>query len=105
MTDPDLLAKKLAFIETVVRELRELARPHLIGSDIREERFVEHSLQLVIQAALDAASHIVSDRRLGEPETNKALFDLLARDGWIDPALVLGPIQIVRFSVPGRVCT
>ena len=27
MTDPELVAKKLAFIETCVRELRTLARP------------------------------------------------------------------------------
>jgi len=27
MTDPDLVAKKLAFIETCVRELQTLARP------------------------------------------------------------------------------
>ena len=79
MTDPELLAKKLAFIETCVADLQRLARPELIGSDVREERFVAHTLQLAIQAALDAASHIVSDLRLGEPESNRELFDLLQR--------------------------
>lgn len=29
------------------------------------------------------ASHIVSEQRPGEPETNRALFDLLARGGWL----------------------
>jgi uncharacterized protein YutE (UPF0331/DUF86 family) len=29
----------------------------------------------------------VSDRRLGEPRTNRELFDLLQRDAWIDAAL------------------
>ena len=42
MTDPELLAKKLAFIETCVRELREIARPERIGQDLREERFIAH---------------------------------------------------------------
>lgn len=77
MTDRDLLEKKLAFIETCVSELRRLARPELIETDVREERFVAHTLQLAIQSALDAASHIVSDLRLGEPETNRELFSLL----------------------------
>jgi uncharacterized protein YutE (UPF0331/DUF86 family) len=86
MTDPDLVAKKLAFIEACVRELRTLARPELIATDIREERFVEHTLQLAIQAALDVASHLVSSDRLGEPRTNHELFDLLRRAGWIDDA-------------------
>lgn len=83
MTDPALLAKKLALIETCVQDLRTIARPAAIREDVREQRFVEHTLQIAIQAALDAASHIVSDERLGEPETNRELFDLLARAGFV----------------------
>ena len=83
MTDEPLLAKRLAFIETCVRELETLARIDQIERDVREARFVEHTLQLAIQAALDVASHIVSDRRLGEPDSNQQLFVLLAGDGWV----------------------
>ncbi|MFW6067483.1 MAG: type VII toxin-antitoxin system HepT family RNase toxin [Myxococcota bacterium] len=88
MTDDELIAKKLAFIETCVNELRTLARPDRIANDVREERFVEHTLQIAVQAALDVASHIVSDLRMGEPANNKELFDLLARHGWLDSGLV-----------------
>jgi uncharacterized protein YutE (UPF0331/DUF86 family) len=87
MTDRELLAKRLAFIETCLRELRDIARPERIENDLRERRFAEHTLQIAIQAALDVASHVVSDQRLGEPATNRALFDLLAANGWIDGAL------------------
>ena len=87
MTDAALVAKKLALIETCVQELRSLARPTAIRTDVREERFVEHTLQIAIQAALDVASHIVSDERLGEPETNRELFDLLVRAGRLPAAL------------------
>jgi uncharacterized protein YutE (UPF0331/DUF86 family) len=83
VTDTELLEKKLAFIETCVRELRELSQPERIETDIREERFVAHTLQMAIQAALDIASHIVSDARLGEPRTNRELFDLLQRHAWL----------------------
>ncbi len=83
MTDSELLEKKLAFIETCVRELRELSQSARIETDIREERFVAHTLQIAIQAALDIASHIVSDERLGEPRTNRELFDLLQRHHWL----------------------
>lgn len=86
MTDPELLAKKISFIETCVAELRRMARPEEMEEDIREERFIEHTLQLAIQAAQDVASHIVSDERLGEPRTNRELFDLLVRAGWITAA-------------------
>jgi uncharacterized protein YutE (UPF0331/DUF86 family) len=81
VTDPDLVAKKLALIETSVRELRTLARPEAVARDVKEQRFVEHTLQVAIQAALDVASHVVSDERLGEPRTNRDLFVLLARRG------------------------
>lgn len=87
MTDAALVAKKLALIETCLSDLQRLARPEAIDTDVRERRFVEHTLQMAIQAALDVASHIVSDRRLGEPRTNRELFDLLEHDGWIDAAL------------------
>jgi len=87
MIDSDLVAKKLALIETCVQQLRTLARPEAIRTDIREQRFVEHTLQIAIQSALDVASHIVSDERLGEPETNRELFDLLVRAGRLSETL------------------
>ena len=87
MTDSDLIAKRLAFIETRLRELATMARLDRVHEDLKEERFVEHTLQLAIQAALDVASHIVSDERLGEPATNRELFDRLATGGWISQEL------------------
>jgi uncharacterized protein YutE (UPF0331/DUF86 family) len=85
MTDEPLIAKRLAFIEACVHDLRTLARVELIDHDVREQRFIEHTLQLAIQAALDVASHIVSDERLGEPATNQELFALLSKHGWTAP--------------------
>lgn len=87
MTDRDLVDKLLAFIETCVRELRTARLEHL-DTDVRERRFVEHTLQVAIQAALDAASHVVSDERLGEPASNRELFELLAGAGWLERPLM-----------------
>lgn len=87
MTDPALVTKKLAAIETALADLRRLAQPDQVSSDLLQRRFVEHTLQIAIQAALDVASHIVSDNRLGEPKTNREVFALLARGGWIDAVL------------------
>ena len=71
MTDADLLDKKLAFVETCVQDLRTWSKPASIATDLREERFAAHTLQLAVQAALDVASRVVSSDRLGEPETNR----------------------------------
>lgn len=87
MTDAGLVAKRLALIETCVADLRRDPRLDALRTDLREQRFVEHTLQIAIQAALDVASHVASDERLGEPATNRELFALLARHGWITPAL------------------
>jgi hypothetical protein len=38
VTDPDLVAEKLAVIETSVRELRTLARPEEVARDVKEQR-------------------------------------------------------------------
>ena len=43
MTDVDLVGKKLAIVETCVTELRTLAMPERIETDVREARFVEHT--------------------------------------------------------------
>lgn len=84
MTDPDLIEKRLAWIERLLAELRTMVRPEAISVDLMVRRFTEHTLQLAIQATLDVASHIVSDQRLGEPRTNRELFELLARGGWLE---------------------
>jgi uncharacterized protein YutE (UPF0331/DUF86 family) len=97
MTDLDLIAKLLSRLETYVHELRTLSHLERIETDVREERFVEHTLQLAIQAALDVASHIVSDDRLGEPRTNSQLFEILAHHGWITEELHQTLRQVAGF--------
>jgi uncharacterized protein YutE (UPF0331/DUF86 family) len=87
MIDAELVRKKLAFIESCVQELQTLGRPSEIQTDLREMRFEAYTLQISIQAALDVAAHIVSGERLGEPRTNRQLFELLVRNGWIPEAL------------------
>ena len=49
MTDPDLVAKKLALIETCVRELRTLARPAELATDRVQERFDVVNVEIVRQ--------------------------------------------------------
>ena len=97
MTDIDLIAKKLAYIESCVRELKTLAHPEAIRTDIRELRFIVYTLHTAIQAALDAAAHIVSDERLGEPRTNRDLFEILVRNVWMPERLAEPLRRMVGF--------
>jgi uncharacterized protein YutE (UPF0331/DUF86 family) len=97
VTDPTLVAKKLAAIETALADLRRLAQPERLTTDLLQRRFVEHTLQIAIQASLDVAFHIVSDDRLGEPRTNRDVFTLLARANWIDATLLDSLFRMVGF--------
>ena len=97
MTDADLVSLKLARIEGLVADLETLAKPDLIRTDILQQRFVEHTLQLAIQCALDVASHIVADDALGVPGTNKELFAILARHGWLSSSLGESLVRMVGF--------
>lgn len=87
MTDAELVAKRLVLLESYVADLKREADPDALDADLLQRRFVEHTLQLAIQCALDAASHIVAAERLGEPQTNRALFQLLARGRWLEGQL------------------
>lgn len=97
MTDAELAAKKLAEIETYLADLHRLGRPDLLESDLKEQRFLLMTLQLAIQAALDLASHIVSDEKLGEPQHSRDLFRLLLAAGWIDKYLALDLQRMAGF--------
>ncbi|HBL31638.1 MAG TPA: DUF86 domain-containing protein [Acidobacteria bacterium] len=97
MTDTDLVHKKLAVIETCVQELRTLGHPADIRSDLREFRFSAYTLQIAIQAALDVAAHIVSGEHLGEPRTNRQLFELLVHHGWLPGELAAALHGMVGF--------
>lgn len=97
MIDTNLVRKKLALIEGYVAELKALGRPEEISNDLRELRFAAYTLQISIQAALDVAAHIVSGERLGEPRTNRDLFELLARNGWLTADLAITLHSMVGF--------
>lgn len=96
MTDAGLVVKKLARIEACLRDLR-LVTPDSVVGDIVRERFAEHTLQIAIQAAIDVASHIVADERLGDAPTNHALFEVLARHGWLPGEQVHALRRMVGF--------
>jgi uncharacterized protein YutE (UPF0331/DUF86 family) len=97
VTDYQLVAKKLALIETSVGELRTLVHLEAIPDDLRELRFAAYTLHIAIQAALDVAAHIVSDDRLGEAHSNREFFELLARYGWISHELTASLRNMVGF--------
>jgi uncharacterized protein YutE (UPF0331/DUF86 family) len=58
-----------------------------LDHDTVQRRFVEHTLQIAIQAILDVAFAVAAANTLGEPADNRQVFDRLCNAGWISPAL------------------
>jgi uncharacterized protein YutE (UPF0331/DUF86 family) len=50
------VAESVSLIEAYVDQLRTLARPEALRTDVREQRFIAHTLQVALQAAHDVAS-------------------------------------------------
>lgn len=87
MNDTHLVRKRLAFIQECVAEIRRHADVERLDRDTVQRRFVEHTLQIAIQAMLDVAFVIAADQVLGEPADNRQVFERLCAAGWITPAL------------------
>jgi uncharacterized protein YutE (UPF0331/DUF86 family) len=96
VTDKELIAKKLALIETCVQQLRQLARPAAMAAGAG--RSGSSSIRCRSRSRPGSTWPRTSSRtRLGEPRTNRELFDLLERGGWVAPALTATMRQMVGF--------
>ena len=87
MNSSHLISKRLGFVVDCVAEIRQLAKPGRLVDDKVQQRFVEHTLQIAIQALLDVAFAIAGEHNLGEPAENRQVFDRLAAAGWLTPAM------------------
>lgn len=96
-TDPDLVGKEIARIETAVHALRTVARPDLLGVDLREDAFINYTVQTAIQAAMDVAAHVVAEDHLVEPAAARDIFILLAQHGILDRSLAQRLSEMVGF--------
>lgn len=85
--DADLVDKKLADIETFVHQLRTMTDFDRLHTDFKEERYALRTLYLAIQSALDAASHLTSDKRVDKPATDSEVLQILGNRGWLEPEL------------------
>jgi uncharacterized protein YutE (UPF0331/DUF86 family) len=95
--DKVLIEKHLVFLGEAVAALKQHGKPASLATDPVQFGFVVHSLQTAVQAAIDVAAMIVSARKLGEPTTNREMFEKLATDGWVTPSESAVWIRIVSF--------
>jgi len=96
----DLLLRKALQIRDRIGKVRAAlpARPEAVLDDERLEAFLSFQLFLLIQDAVDLASHLVAARGLGVPGSQREVFDLLAGAGLLpgDTARGMGGMIALR---------
>ena len=89
MVDRETLDRRLAKLESCLRELRKLAptqRAHFLR-DVALQAQAERWLHLAAESALDIAHHLIADRGWRTPATYREAFAILVDEGVIDPQL------------------
>jgi uncharacterized protein YutE (UPF0331/DUF86 family) len=94
MVNGDTVEKAIGTISLNVKELRQAADidRDKYRTDIRARRFVERSLQVIIEACIDIAQHIISDDGMREPVSYRDTFVVLCENG-IVPEEELGTYE------------
>lgn len=95
----DVLINKASVIERCVRRAREeftAAGEHFATDYTRQDAAVLN-IQRACEAALDMGQHLIRREKLGLPQSSRDVFELLARNGWITPALALSLQKMVGF--------
>lgn len=95
----DVLLNKAAIIERCVARAREEydRDPSTFAADFTRQDAAVLNVQRACEAALDMGQHLVRRERLGVPQSARDVFGLLARAGWIDPALAEALKRMVGF--------
>lgn len=84
----DAILAKIATIRRCVQRVRDVTAndPERVAQlDVQD--IVVLNLQRAIQAAIDLSAHLISQRNWGLPDSLKAHFAILERQGVIDPRL------------------
>jgi len=79
MVDRTLILRKLAEIEEYLAQIREFKDISVdqYSKDWKIQRIVERTLQMMIEACVDIAAHIISDRGYRIPKTYADTFKVL----------------------------
>ena len=93
----DILLNKAAVIERCIRRIRAEAAAAPLFDDFTHLDALTLNIERACQAAIDMAMHVVADRHLGVPQSTADAFELLERDGTIDPRLSASLRAMVGF--------
>ncbi len=99
MVDKLLVGRKLAQIDTYLKQIGDFSRISLNQYKInwRTQRIVERTLHILIEACVDIANHIISDREMRLPTAYADTFTVLMENKVIGKNLCGTLEKMARF--------
>lgn len=99
MVDKSLALRKISELQTYLGQIREFAGITLqdYKSDWKTQRIVERTLQMIIEACVDLAHHIISDEGMRTPTSYADAFKVLAENRVIDSNLLVTMDRMAKF--------
>ena len=99
MIDKDLIRQKVGNIQNCLNSIRKYTdnlNPTSL-EDLKTQDAVVINLERAIQASVDIAAHIISEKQLGTPNSMKDSFMTLYRNDIINQELSLRLIKMIGF--------
>ncbi len=80
------IKQKIEFMQNNLDKLNKLQilPKNEFIEDFRNVDSAKYLLQVTIEAMMDISSHIIARMRLGKPQTNKEIFEILAKENIIE---------------------
>jgi len=99
LVDKSLALRKISELQTYLGQIREFAGITLqdYKSDWKTQRIVERTLQMIIEACVDLAHHIISDEGMRTPTSYADAFKVLAENRVIDSNLLVTMDRMAKF--------
>ena len=99
MTDVDLIRRKTTQLNEYIADLKGVQDCSLqeFSGNKQLRRFVERTLHIAIECALDIGNHIISDNGWREPQSNKDVFVVLCENNIVSQNQCLSLQKMAQF--------
>jgi len=98
MVNNDVVLNKVSTIERCINRVQEVYANNPDNlSDFTKQDSVILNIQRACEAAIEIAMHVISERKLGLPKSNREAFKFLEGEGIIDKKLANALINMVGF--------
>lgn len=99
MVDKALILRKFTELEEYLKQVREFSGISLeeYSRDWKVQRIVERTLQMMIEACVDIANHIISDKECRIPKGYADTFRVLYEEGFLEKELFETMERMTKF--------